>query len=673
MVVPFAEIPHRDAFAAIRGYGYQVDHTIMRWLDVRVGEILELECGEDIDLVTPLLGRDEQPMRRVEQVKDLQAHVTLRSPSATVALANAALYRGRAGGNRLRFRYTTSAAVGVEQRSPLGRRAAIEAWERVRGGLGTPHERNVLVRGIKDLLRGLKRPPDVGDDAWQAFDRLRMAKDDRALLSLIRTFEWSTGQPDARRMPDEVDAKIIAHGLARTGEAAHRIYQRLFLCVFKTLCRPGRKQLTLEMRDEQVAGGPAGGGELDLVYALFARVRNQPGELAGMIGEIGRHLNAPGSPFKHSFAFDNGETRLTIEAASPGAAIRGQVRLLREGKGAKTLQDYVRLARETQDDVHVPDVREFTLFLDDVLAAEMGPGTMVITQRAAGSKIRGALQVRGTGARLDGLEFEYFHLGAGRARLTNKRQAGAPLIVSIDCTLPTREEFDARLAEEGDGGMIDAGASSLSLSWPSIAGRTVRRVLAAYEIVQALESPGVLDIVDYATGAPAATGHLDGVADLSPADSALLDALRLIERAFSDKTFTVPDSPTEDDYRHVFKLAAIIRDGALHVPWTSADMVFFARVLRDCPDDGVLTSEAPVTLEAEDWSDELWGTRLRLGPVHSTFGSLRVVGPIEEIREKARQASHPDDLIDVMCVPLDPEDRVDLTFGTFPEPRKQAR
>jgi len=172
-----------------------------------------------------------------------------------------------------------------------------------------------------------------------------------------------------------------------------------------------------------------------------------------------------------------------------------------------------------------------------------------------------------------------------------------------------------------------------------MAGRTVQRVLAAYKIVRALESPGVLDIMDYETDAPMATGHLDGVADLSP---------------------------TEDDYRQIFKLAAIIRDGTLHVPWTSADMVFFAKVLRDCPDDGVLTSKDPAVLTAEDWPDDLWGTRLRLGPVDGTFGSLRVIGPIEEIRDKARRASNPDDVIDVMCVPVDPEDRVALTFAKFP-------
>lgn len=449
-------------------------------------------------------------------------------------------------------------------------------------------------------------------------------------------------------------------------EAAAKIYQRLFLRVFKTLCQPGRKQLTVEMRTEQIAAPPLDGDDLELVYALFARMRGDPARLAGMIGEIGRHLNAPDSRFKHSFSYDDGDARLTIEAASPGATIRGYIRLPYRNEGGKTMQDYLRLALETQDDVAVSDVEGLTLFLDDVLAAELGPGTMVITQRPIGSTIRGALRIRGTDARLDALEFEYFRLDAERVRLTNKRQGNAPLIVSIDCALPTREEFDAHLAEEGDGGMIDAGGSSLSLSWPSMAGRTVQRVLAAYKIVRALESPGVLDIMDYETDAPVATGHLDGVADLSPTNSSLLDALQLIQDAFPDKSFTVPDSPTGDDYRQIFKLAAIIRDGTLHVPWISADMVFFAKVLRDCPDDGALTSKDPAILTAEDWPDELWGTRLRLGPVDGTFGSLRMTGPIEEIRDKARRASNPDDLIDVVCVPVDPEDRVALTFAKFP-------
>jgi hypothetical protein len=37
----------RDAWPAIRGFVYQVDASILRWLELGVDEAIELECGED--------------------------------------------------------------------------------------------------------------------------------------------------------------------------------------------------------------------------------------------------------------------------------------------------------------------------------------------------------------------------------------------------------------------------------------------------------------------------------------------------------------------------------------------------------------------------------------------------------------------------------------------------
>lgn len=141
MAFPFTEIPGRDASSSVRGYGYQIDHTIIRWLELREGETLELECGEDIDVVFPNLQQRDRISRRLIQVKDLDRNVTLRSASAVTAVANAILYRGKAGGENLRFCYMTSAAVGIEQRSPLGSLAGIEAWQRVREGCGSRRDR----------------------------------------------------------------------------------------------------------------------------------------------------------------------------------------------------------------------------------------------------------------------------------------------------------------------------------------------------------------------------------------------------------------------------------------------------------------------------------------------------------------------------------------------------
>ena len=47
----FTTMRNRDAWATIRGYVYQVELTIDRWLTLQPEQVLELERGEDIDTV----------------------------------------------------------------------------------------------------------------------------------------------------------------------------------------------------------------------------------------------------------------------------------------------------------------------------------------------------------------------------------------------------------------------------------------------------------------------------------------------------------------------------------------------------------------------------------------------------------------------------------------------
>lgn len=48
----------RDAWATIRGYLYQIDCTIDRWLHLGTQQCLELVRGEDIDFVGQLLSAE---------------------------------------------------------------------------------------------------------------------------------------------------------------------------------------------------------------------------------------------------------------------------------------------------------------------------------------------------------------------------------------------------------------------------------------------------------------------------------------------------------------------------------------------------------------------------------------------------------------------------------------
>jgi hypothetical protein len=77
-MIDYVTTRSRDAWATIRGYVYQVDLTILRWLSLTEGQQLELERGEDIDTVSKNLTEmfkatpDEQ-QRLLEQVKHRDA------------------------------------------------------------------------------------------------------------------------------------------------------------------------------------------------------------------------------------------------------------------------------------------------------------------------------------------------------------------------------------------------------------------------------------------------------------------------------------------------------------------------------------------------------------------------------------------------------------------------
>ena len=126
--------PNRDAYAVIRGFVYQADLTILRWCELRDQEHLELECGEDIDIVAGALGTGASDCyRTLEQVKHLERSITLVSPESLTAMANFSAHRWDNPTQELRFRFCTCARVGLERSDPFEGRPGIEVWEALRG------------------------------------------------------------------------------------------------------------------------------------------------------------------------------------------------------------------------------------------------------------------------------------------------------------------------------------------------------------------------------------------------------------------------------------------------------------------------------------------------------------------------------------------------------------
>src|SRR5216684_6841425 len=135
ILMTFLTNPRRDANQTIAGFVFQVNVTILRWMELHEGAHLELECGEDIDTVKGVRndGVDAEA-RLLEQLKVRSGKsITLKSPEALEALSNFCGHRASNPSSNLRFRYVTTANSGFEQGWDLPE-SGIETWMGLQGG-----------------------------------------------------------------------------------------------------------------------------------------------------------------------------------------------------------------------------------------------------------------------------------------------------------------------------------------------------------------------------------------------------------------------------------------------------------------------------------------------------------------------------------------------------------
>ena len=71
-IQPLIADPKHQANDSLRGYRYQILHSVHAWLSLADDEILYLEGAEDFDIVSP-------ETTTVVQVKDAQRNITLDS------------------------------------------------------------------------------------------------------------------------------------------------------------------------------------------------------------------------------------------------------------------------------------------------------------------------------------------------------------------------------------------------------------------------------------------------------------------------------------------------------------------------------------------------------------------------------------------------------------------
>ncbi len=235
----------RDAWFVIRGYKYQIDLTILRWLSIGDTQILVLECGEDIDIVNTVLAKGSgEASRELEQVKHLDTPITLRSPACSAALANAVGHFASNPGKDILFRFCTNASITTERPAAFrDRKPGIAVWESLRKQEIPEPGRTDRLKQLHAFLRGLSKPPDAIDQStWDRFASFIDAASLDDLSAFVGHFEWSTRQLNPEDLSSEIIRRLQGSAYSR-GEPESVAYPRLYVHVMRLLSQRGRKSL----------------------------------------------------------------------------------------------------------------------------------------------------------------------------------------------------------------------------------------------------------------------------------------------------------------------------------------------------------------------------------------------------------------------------------------------
>jgi hypothetical protein len=285
--------PGNDAFATIAGFVFQVNVTIQHWLKLDLGEYLELEAGEDIDLVRQEPEHpDAGPEWLAVQLKQLSGtSLTLKNPKALESVANFCRHRQSYPEWNIKFRFMTTLTVGKEQTwSETG--TAILTWEDIRQSKVESDKVGDAVEAIRRFLKGCERPPRYSARSWAFLESVLDGTDQSELLEIIRRFEWVMGTGDHRKVKEEVIESLEGLVPGQSVEAAERAYEHLFASVFGRLSMPGQKLLTPENLATALAGTSAVEEDLISARRFLTRLDALEGRMGTAEATIQQHGEA---------------------------------------------------------------------------------------------------------------------------------------------------------------------------------------------------------------------------------------------------------------------------------------------------------------------------------------------------------------------------------------------
>jgi hypothetical protein len=186
--------PRRQAVASLRGYAYQIWHSVYRWITLGPDEVLYLEGAEDLDILGPAHAE-------TIQVKDTRqsGSITLRSPDVLEAIGHFWALQEHHPDVTISFRFLTTAVRGYEQGAPFGDMCGLDYWDACKrlGGDLAP---------LRTFFQAQDRLPEM-------LRTFIAAADDATLRSrLLTRMEWDTGNAPKEYIEGLVHKRVIYYG-----------------------------------------------------------------------------------------------------------------------------------------------------------------------------------------------------------------------------------------------------------------------------------------------------------------------------------------------------------------------------------------------------------------------------------------------------------------------------
>ncbi len=185
--------PKRQANDSLRGYYYQLLHSVHAWLSLADDEILYLEGAEDFDRISP-------ETATATQVKDTQHNITLRFQEVIDAINHYWELQDNHRDMSVKFRFLTRSQIGVERGNPFGEgQAGLHVWKRCSGDEAT-------ITKISEFLQTEERI------SKKVTDFLKGAGPQQIYKQLIEPITWETDSKEASYVAESIKAKLILHG-----------------------------------------------------------------------------------------------------------------------------------------------------------------------------------------------------------------------------------------------------------------------------------------------------------------------------------------------------------------------------------------------------------------------------------------------------------------------------